>query len=110
MTARPLPRLKIRIIYIMCEVRRPVSRQLLAQFATDGTQQVDQVDVQGILDEWRQFLHETQSSDGAAYSLHHASFRDFLHRMDIVEAAGVTLKDINALIADSLWGALFTDM
>jgi hypothetical protein len=41
------------------------------------------------------------------YSVYHASFQEFLHRRDIVQAAGLTLKNISALIADRLWEDLF---
>jgi hypothetical protein len=107
MTARPLPRIKIRVIYIMCEIRQPVSRQLIAQFATDKETKVDELTVQEVLDEWKQFLHEQQRPDRLIYSLYHASFRDFLHRKEIVQAAGVTIKEVNGLIANNLWESVF---
>ena len=110
MTAKPLPRVKIRIIYVMCEVRQPVSRKLISEFATDETLQVDELTVQEVLDEWSQFLHEQPTPDGLRYSVYHSSFRDFLHRKDVVQAAGVTIKDINALIANNLWGELFGEV
>ena len=107
MQAKPLPRVKIRIVYVMCEVRQPVSRQLISEFATNEEMLVDELTVQEVLDEWSQFLHEQLLPDGKRYSIYHSSFRDFLHRKDIVKAAGVTIKDINALIADNLWAELF---
>jgi hypothetical protein len=107
MTAKPLPRAKIRIVYILSEVRQPVSRRLISEFATDQTMQVDDLTVQEVLDEWRQFLHEQPGQEDIRYSVYHASFRDFLNRKDIVRAAGVTIKAINALIADNLWKDLF---
>jgi hypothetical protein len=107
MKDRPLPRTKIRIIYIMCEVGRPVSRKLISDFSSDEAVQVDELAVQEVLDEWSQFLHEEPSPEGKRYSLYHSSFRDFLHRKDIVQAAGVTIKGINALIGDTLYGELF---
>ena len=108
MLARPLPRMRIRIIYILAEVKQPVSRRLIAQFATDHSLAVDELTVQEVLDDWRQFLH-VQCRDAVRFSLYHASFRDFLHRKDVVQAAGVAVKDINAMIADDLWGSLFGD-
>jgi len=109
MTAKPLPRVKIRVIYILCEVRQAVSRHLITHFADSASLPVDELAVQEVLDEWDQFLHEQQSPDGKVYSIYHASFRDFLQRMDVVQAAGVTIPDINALIAGSLWKDLFGD-
>jgi hypothetical protein len=107
MAAKPLPRVKIRIVYILCEVRQPVSRKLISDFASDKQMQVDPLTVQEVLDEWDPFLHEQPTPDGPRYSVYHASFRDFLHRKDIVQAADVKIPDINALIADNLWADLF---
>lgn len=109
MAAKPLPRVKIRIVYILCEVRQPVSRKLITQFADNPALRVDEVMVQEVLDEWDQFLHEQPNPEGARYSVYHASFRDFLHRKDIVQAADVTVEGINALIADNLWSGLFSE-
>lgn len=102
MIAKPLPRTKIKIVYILAEVREPVSRDLICDFSDE-----DALIVQEVLDEWDQFLHEQQIDSQTRYSVYHTSFRDFLHRKDIVQAAGVTIKDINALIADDLWENLF---
>src|SRR5215510_3889815 len=83
MTARPLPRAKIKIVYVLAEVRQPVALRQIASFADE-----DALTVQEVLDAWDQFLHE-QPIDGAThYSVYHTSFRDFLHRKDIVQAAG----------------------
>jgi hypothetical protein len=108
MLTHPLQRTRIRIIYILAEVKQPVSRRLIAQFATDHSLAVDELTVQEVLDDWRQFLH-VRRRDTVRFSLYHASFRDFLHRKDVVQAAGVAVKDINAMIADDLWGSLFGD-
>ncbi len=107
MTAKPLPRDKIRIVYILCEAREPVSRKLVAKFASAPSIPLDELAVQEVLDQWEQFLHRHPMPDGMRYSLYHTSFRDFLHRKDVVQAAGVTIEGINALIADSLWDDLF---
>lgn len=104
MMTKPLPKTKIKIVYILAEVREPVSRNLICDFSDE-----DALTVQEVLDEWDQFLHEQQIDSQTRYSVYHASFRDFLHRKDIVQAAGVTIKEINALIADDLWEDLFGD-
>ncbi|MDP9219149.1 MAG: toll/interleukin-1 receptor domain-containing protein [Actinomycetota bacterium] len=108
MTAQPLPVAKIRVVYTLGEVKRPVSRALISQFTTTDDLRVSEVEVQAILDEWREFLHE-QTGEVTAYSVYHASFRDFLQRKDIVQAAGVTLAGINALIANDLWEHVFDE-
>lgn len=102
MTAKPLPRLKIMIIYLLSEARLPVSRQLLTKFLATGGLKTNELAVQAVLDEWEQFLHKEENSQGPRYSLYHASFRDFLNRREIVQAAGVTLQGINAQVSRSL--------
>lgn len=102
MTSKPLPRTKIKVVYVLSAVRRPVSRGLLADFAEE-----DEVTVQEVLDEWQAFLQEERADGDLRYSIYHTSFRDFLHRKDVVRAAGVDLRDLNKRIADNLWDELF---
>ncbi|MEQ9553441.1 MAG: hypothetical protein RIM23_27945 [Coleofasciculus sp. G3-WIS-01] len=97
MTAKPLPRTKIKIVYVLAEARKPVSSSLISQFAGE-----DALTVQEVLDDWDQFLREEQIEGQTRYSIYHASFQDFLHRKEIVKKAGITIRDINALIADNL--------
>lgn len=97
----PVPRDKIRIVYVMAEVRRPVSRSLIAAFAGE-----DAVLVQKVIDNWRQFLHEQQVDGESRYSLYHTSFLDFLHDKAIVRAAGESIENIHAAISDDLWQEL----
>ncbi|MEW6493571.1 MAG: serine/threonine-protein kinase [Cyanobacteriota bacterium] len=97
MTAKPLPRTKIKIVYVLAEARKPVSRQLISEFSGE-----DALTVQEVLDEWQQFLREHRMDGQTGYSIYHASFQEFLHHQDIVQAAGVTIQGINALIADNL--------
>lgn len=100
MTARPLPRAKLLIVFTLCEARQAMSRALLASIVTDP---VDELTVQEVLDDWRQFLHEDWIGDPPRYSLYHTSFRDFLHRKDIVQAAGLTTEWVHGRIVDALW-------
>jgi hypothetical protein len=97
MTAKPLPRTKIKIVYVLAEARKPVSSLLISQFAGE-----DALTVQEVLDEWDQFLREERIEGQTRYSIYHASFQDFLHRKEIVKKAGITIRDINTLIADNL--------
>jgi hypothetical protein len=103
MKTKPVPRVKLRIIYILCEVQQPVSRRLITRFANTDSLHVDELMVQEVLDEWQQFLHLQQTMEGKQFSIYHASFRDFLYRKDVVQAAEVSIIGINALIADPLW-------
>jgi hypothetical protein len=110
MASKPLPRVKLRIVYILSEAQQPVSRRLLSELATDSGLEVDDLAVQEVLDEWKQFLHEDTAEARRRYSVYHASFREFLHRKDIVQAAGLTIEGIHSLIADNLWDTLFAEM
>ncbi|NEP54539.1 MAG: hypothetical protein F6K65_39400 [Moorea sp. SIO3C2] len=81
-----------------------MSSRLISEYAKE-----EQLTVQEVIEEWEQFLHEQPIDNQTYYSIYHASFQDFLHRKDIVQAAGVDIKDINAMIADRLWEGLFGD-
>ncbi len=94
MTPNPLPDAKIKIVYILGEVRQPVSRQQICDFSGE-----DPRTVQTVLNEWEQFLHELLRDNQRRYSVYHASFRDFLHRKDILETTGLAIPGIHQLIA-----------
>jgi Effector-associated domain 10 len=93
MTADPLPVEKIKIVYILGEVREPVSRRKICDFSGENEYAVQQV-----LNEWKQFLHELMKEE-KRYSVYHASFQDFLHRQDILDKHPVTIPGIHQLIA-----------
>lgn len=102
MMTKPLPRTKIKIVYILSELRETVSRDLIVDFVKE-----DALTVQEVLEEWEQFLREEVIGGETRYGIYHQSFCDFLARKDIVQAAGVTLSGINAQIADNLIGGIF---
>ena len=95
MTADPLPVEKIKIVYILGEVREPVSRRKIGDFSGE-----DEYTVQQVLNEWKQFLHELIKEE-KRYSVYHGSFRDFLHRQDILEKHPVTIPGIHQRIAEN---------
>lgn len=109
MRATPPPRAKIAMIYIICEARAPVSSELIAYVARRANLTIDAIDIQQMLDEWRQFLHMQPLPTGTRYSLYHTSFQDFLYRKEVIQKAGVTIPQINALIAESLLAELYAD-
>jgi len=102
MTAKPLPRTKLNILYCLSKARQPISCVLLADFVREEI-----VAVQEVLDDWRQFINAQEVDGIPRYSLYHESFRDFLFRKDIVKAAGVDLQRIGDQIADNILGELF---
>jgi hypothetical protein len=100
---KELRRRKLKVIYLLTKVRKPVSCDILADFAEE-----DALDVQEVLDDWEQFLR--RSGDVSPdYSIYHASFQRFLHRIDVVQKAGVSLRDIEMAISDNLWEDLYGD-
>ncbi len=106
MAAKPRPELKIKIIYILSEVKLPVSRQFLHKLINHSGIKVNEPAIQDVIDEWDQFLHKEAVPGGTRYSIYHASFRDFLNRKEIIQSAGITIQDINALIANSMHAPL----
>ena len=104
MTATPLPDAKIKIVYILGEVKQPVSRQQICDFSGENARMV-----QPVLNEWEQFLHEFLRDEQKRYSVYHSSFRDFLHSRDILEKTGLTIPGVNQMIVDFLTRGLFDD-
>jgi Swt1-like HEPN len=102
MIAKPIPRAKLKIVYVLAELQEPVSRSLISEFA-----QEDPLTVQAVLDQWREFLREDLIDQQTCYSIYHASFSDFLHRKDIVQAAGDLLGQVKRQIADDLWAGVY---
>src|SRR4028118_106156 len=100
---KELRRRKLKVIYLLTKTRKPVSCDILADFAEE-----DALDLQEVLDDWEQFLRRN-SDTPPDYSIYHASFQRFLHRKDVVEEAGVALRDIERAISDNLWEDLYGD-
>jgi Effector-associated domain 10 len=94
MDANPLPIEKIRIVYVLGEVREPVSRRKICDFSGE-----EEYTVQKVLTEWQQFLHELMKESEKRYSVYHSSFRDFLHRQDVLDKHPVTIPGIHQAIA-----------
>jgi hypothetical protein len=97
MTKKPLPKDKIKIIYVMCALKSAVSREMIVKYS-----QQDDLTVQEVLEDWTQFLQEQKTYQPLRYRFYHESFRDFLQRQDIVEAAGVSLPEIGAEVANNM--------
>lgn len=84
----------VKIIYVLAAVIFPVSRREIASIIAE-----EEITVQYVLDNWRQYLHIEEDNREKYYSIYHQSFRDFLYRKDIVDSAKVSLPYIHALIA-----------
>lgn len=97
MTNKPLPKDKIKIIYVMCALKSPVSCEMIVKYSHE-----DKLTVQEVINGWTQFLQEQKTYQPPRYRFYHESFRDFLERQDIVEAAGVSLQEISAEVAKNM--------
>ncbi|MEA5550670.1 helix-turn-helix domain-containing protein [Anabaena cylindrica UHCC 0172] len=97
MTTKPLPKDKIKIIYVMCALKSAVSREMIVKYS-----QEDNLTVQEVIRGWTQFLQEQKTYQPSRYRFYHESFRDFLERREIVEAAGVSLPKISAEVAKNM--------
>ncbi|OUL35713.1 hypothetical protein BV372_09925, partial [Nostoc sp. T09] len=95
MTTKPLPKNKIKIVYVMCALRSAASRGVIAKYSKQN-----ELTVQEVLNDWAQFLQKQENYQPPRYRFYHESFRDFLHRQDVVQAAGINLPDISAEVAD----------
>ncbi|BAZ24947.1 hypothetical protein NIES4073_58480 [Kalymmatonema gypsitolerans NIES-4073] len=104
MTTKPLPKNKIKIVYVMCALRRAASREVIAKYSKQK-----ELTVQEVLDGWAQFLQKQENYSSPCYRFYHESFRDFLHRQDIVQAAGVNLPGVSAEVVDIMTRGLFDD-
>ncbi|MBD0309892.1 MAG: ATP-binding protein, partial [Microcoleus sp. T1-bin1] len=100
---KELRRRTLKAIYLLTKTRKPVSCDILADFAGE-----DALDLQAVLDDWEQFLGRN-SDTPPDYRINHASFQRFLHRKDVVQKAGVSLQDIETAISDNLWEDLYGD-
>ena len=88
------------VLYLLCELARPVSVALLALIMQQVRPEIDVYEIQRVLDEWSAFLRPT---DDGRRSIYHDTFRGFLRRQDVVESVGLSLPRINGVIADVLW-------
>ena len=94
----PIPKEKLKIIYVLSEAGTALTIELLSKFSKE-----DSVTVQGVLDKWTQFLHMENTEKGMYHSFYHNSFRDFLLNKRIIQAAGIDLRQINEGISDNFF-------
>ena len=105
MNAQPLPRSKIKIVYVLATIEQAVSADHISRIAGDDVLTVQEV----LTHDFGQFLLIQNIENELCYSVYHSSFSDFLYRKDIVQAAGVMLEDILLQITNSLWEGVYGD-
>ncbi|WP_326584489.1 ATP-binding protein [Streptomyces sp. NBC_00481] len=110
MAAAEAPTVNAWILYVLCESETPLPAWIISRVVARKVPQADPAFVQRRLTEWRQFLHADGTTSPAKYSLYHASFRDFLHRHDVVANAAIDLTNVRATITDLLWEHMIGDL
>ncbi|MDM3853702.1 MAG: hypothetical protein PT120_01955 [Aphanizomenon gracile PMC649.10] len=104
MTNKPLPKDKIKIIYVICFAKSAISDDLIATHSKKS-----KLKVQEVLRDWTQFLQiqKQENNQPNLYRFYHESFRDFLQSQDIVRAAGLILSEIKTEISNNISEGLY---
>jgi hypothetical protein len=87
--------IKLRALYVLASLNRPVPRDLFAHLSG-----LSSLQAQDVLEDWRPFLASSIQDGVSCFSLYHASFREFLHRKEVLQAAGIDLQNLDKSIAD----------
>ena len=95
MLSKDISEKNIKVIYCLSETKLPVSLELLAKLSN-----LSAMFVQRVLNKWMQFMHVIPKEGHKRYCFYHGSFRDFLNRQDIIQAAGVDIRDITEGMSD----------
>lgn len=89
----PSVRRALRVIYVLAAARKSVSQQTL----TDSLPDLEPNALQGAIDQWQEFLHIENGSEGPTYRIYHDSFAGFLTDRDPdrkhMRTASATLRD-----------------
>lgn len=107
MNARPAPLTKIRIIGTIAAARMPLSRRMIARVVASVDPGVDEISVNEVLRDWKQFLHESQGPGGLQYSVYHASFLDFLAERTKDDPALPTMEELRKTILGTMTEGVF---
>lgn len=98
---------KLPVVVALTLVEEPISVDLIAEFAKVS----NKPRIRGVLQEWREFLYETQvpyqGGQQKRYRVYHDSFRNFLAALEEIKEERVSIKDAQAQITNALVGDLF---
>lgn len=100
---------KLPVLEALTVIQEALPLRRIARFA--GVE--DTRRVQAALDQWREFLYQTETEDPETgerqkcFRFYHASFQEFIAAKDEVKEERVRLKDRRGRIAELLWGDLF---
>jgi hypothetical protein len=93
--------IKLKTIYVLSDMKEPVDRGFLTEIIKSDIENVNGIQIQEILNEWRQFLNVITDKDGEKeYTFYHKSFLDFLASDEMIKAAGFDYSEVNRIITE----------
>jgi hypothetical protein len=76
-------------------MERPISREFLTEIIKSDTDTVSNMQIQEIIDDWRQFLNVITDEEGAIkYTFYHKSFLEFLASSELIKTVGADYSKI----------------
>ncbi len=86
---------KLKTIYVLSNMERPISREFLTEIIKSDTDTVSNMQIQEIIDDWRQFLNLITDEEGTIkYTFYHKSFLDFLASSELIKTVGADYSKI----------------
>lgn len=85
-------KLMVIVLFILVEIGTAITCEMIAKIA-----QQDEVDVAGVLDEWREYLKKQEIQGEICHSLYHASFVDFLKGKRELKSSRKLFDEVNRL-------------
>lgn len=93
---------KLKTIYVLANMKKPISSEFLTNIVKSSDSNITNLQIEEVLDQWQQFLTETNQKGDAEYTFYHKSFTDFLASTKMIKATGVDNREIKNIIADHL--------
>jgi len=98
---------KAKIAYILSETYNPIPYEEIVSIIKYTGRKDAELVVDEVLNIWTQILRVQSLYDQCFYSPYHHSYRDFLHKVETVKRAGISIKEIKELMLNSM--DLYTD-
>ena len=103
--------IKAMILCILPEADKPISCECIT-YIVNQKESISKYDVQGVLNDWIQFLKKQMLVGEECYSIYHLSFSDFIKEQLEIKRAIDNLGNIKQMLSDyndSLWEGLDDD-
>jgi len=93
---------KSRIAYILSETNNAIPYSEIVSIIRFTGESDAELIVDDVLKIWIRVLTENRLYDEYCYSPYHGSYREFLHKETTVQRAGIKIKEIKSLMANSM--------